>query len=141
MLISTDGLGYKVEKKVEKVVAAAPSSALDPHADLAAIRAEKRRREVEAMSSGRSLRHAGDDSGVFSSAGGFSDLDAAAAAEPGMPKTKLSLRDQLAANKAAHDGLSTLARRTPTQPEALQITRQMAGPHATREQACSEKPL
>jgi hypothetical protein len=100
VLISTDGLGYQVEKKLEPKVepVSAAALALDPSADLAAIRAAKRRAEIEAMST---TRREAEIETVFASGAG--DLDAAAAAM-GAPKTKLSLRDQLAANKAASEG-------------------------------------
>lgn len=97
VLISTDGLGYKVEQKLE--AKAAPLTAAEKLAALVdplaavdaagAVRAEKRRKEMESMAA----RH-----------GDAGDIDAAAAAQSsGAAKGRLSLRDQLAANRLAAD--------------------------------------
>jgi hypothetical protein len=108
VLISTDGLGYRVEKPVEKPAANAAPTLSEEDALFGVSsselmsRAERRRREMEAERAGMaSLGMTGN--GVFAS----DDLDAAAeaqaAAAAGGARAKLSLREQLALNAAEKD--------------------------------------
>ena len=100
LLPSSDGLGYTSEQRIEPKPVAA--SAGGDSGDLNAIRAEKRRREIEAQSTGGgSLR---DSDGVFSSSG-VSDLDAAAERKfaAGPSGVRVSLREQLRLNAEAKD--------------------------------------
>lgn len=98
MVPSTDGLGYRSEQKIEPKVPVIVDLA-DPTVDLAAVRAEKRRREIEAMSSVRSIQEIDE---VFSS-NGASDLDAAAERLGQPAGGRVSLREQLRLNKEAQD--------------------------------------
>lgn len=108
LLPSSDGLGYTGERRVEPT---APTRAtidpLDPQADLAQIRAEKRKREIEAMSLvGKRQEY---DEVFASSSNDAGDIDAAAARKDalgvasGGVGVRISLREQLRLNKEAHD--------------------------------------
>ena len=104
LLPSTDGLGYTGEKKVEpKLEPKSVSALLDPStADLGAIRAEKRRREIEAMST---TRRAEDMPTEFFSKEDAGDLDAAVARKDAGAGSgvRVSLREQLRLNKEASE--------------------------------------
>lgn len=81
LLPTSDGLGFAGEKKLQPTRAVDP---LDPTVDLATIRAEKRRREIEEMSKPQ----AREGSDVFAS----DEFDTRSNA-------KLSLREQLQLNR------------------------------------------
>jgi len=95
VLESTDGLGYRVERKVESrsIQPSAVQLALDPHADLAAIREAKRRQRIEALSKVKTREEIQE---IFAS-GDSDELDAAAAQQASM--AGMSLRDRLQRNR------------------------------------------
>lgn len=96
LLPSANGLGYTGEKRVESKLAQV--DLLDPTLDIAVVREERRRRELEAEALGK--RSAAGASGAGD---GFEDLGSIAARQAAAAGVRLSLREQLRLNAEQKD--------------------------------------
>lgn len=110
VMLSTDGLGYQIEQRIEhKPETAAADGSIEAQA-LAAVGIKGEKRAAASSATRHGGGGLGDPYGGSGGGGGgggadpFEDLGmAAAAAAAGVSKKPLSLRDQLAANKAAQE--------------------------------------